>query len=104
MSQNLYSKSIDEIIENTWGELRREHRFLPGKGKENVDALIQAIERKIEKEIGEMQSAAFTEFDRINLTRKRDCIIKEEIERYRQYYERKSETDADYGAASETVP
>jgi hypothetical protein len=96
--------SINQIIDDTWDELVRGRRFLPHNGKENVDILIQTIETRIEKEIDEMQSPPFTGFDRDNLRRKKDCVIKEEIERYRQYFERKSEKDAEYASASKTLP
>lgn len=100
MAEGLHSKSINQIIDGTWDELVRDHRFLPHKGKENVNVLITAIETKIANGLSEMQSPPFTEFDRNNLTRKKDCAINEEIEKYRQYYEKKSETDAEYLVAA----
>jgi hypothetical protein len=100
LSQNLHSKSINEIIDDTWNELVRDHKFLPHSGKQNVDTLIQVIEAKIEKELSEMQSPPFTALERESLRRKKDCIIRDEIERYRQYFEQKSEKDAENATAS----
>jgi len=104
VSHNLHSKSINQIIDEAWDELVRDHKFQARNGKENIKTLIRTIERKIDDELSEMQSPHFTELDRSKLTRKKDCIIKEEIERYRQYYEEKSEKDAEIASTSKTLP
>jgi hypothetical protein len=91
----LLEKSINEIIQETWAELANQFTI---DGKKNIDNLKDAIAKKFDDEIRELNklpiSARMLDPEIVKrenrLKDKKKCVLEEQIELERPKYERDS--------------